>query len=196
MTPIGLSCARAVLAGGVLLLPWLAAADSQPQGGVGAKNLRASAHLDFRIVIPRMLALQVDARAAPAIAGPTAGPASVNPASARSAAANPAATPVANPAAANPAAANPAAANPAAAYPAADATAATSATVDADDPAQSVTVYGNGRTIALGATAADDSPSGLILSAAARKAIAQDAVCAPAPVVGAVRGIVCTASSP
>ena len=60
MTPIGLSRARAALAGGVLLLPWLAAADSQPQGGVGAKTLRASAHVDFRIVIPRMLALQVD----------------------------------------------------------------------------------------------------------------------------------------
>jgi hypothetical protein len=139
MTPLGLSCARAVLAGGVLLLPWLAAADSQPQGGVGAKNLRASAHLDFRIVIPRMLALQVDARAAPAAAGPT----SASPGS-----------------------------------------------------PQTVAVYGNGRTIALGATSADDSPSGLILSAAARKAITQDAVCAPAPARGIVRGIVCTASSP
>jgi hypothetical protein len=139
MTPLGLSCARAVLAGGVLLLPWLAAADSQPQGGVGAKNLRASAHLDFRIVIPRMLALQVDARAAPAAAGST----SASPGS-----------------------------------------------------PQTVAVYGNGRTIALGATSADDSPSGLILSAAARKAITQDAVCAPAPARGIVRGIVCTASSP
>jgi hypothetical protein len=143
MTPLGLSCARAVLAGGVLLLPWLAAADSQPQGGVGAKNLRASAHLDFRIVIPRMLALQVDARAAPAAAGPTAGLTSASPGS-----------------------------------------------------PQTVAVYGNGRTIALGATSADDSPSGLILSAAARKAITQDAVCAPAPARGIVRGIVCTASSP
>jgi hypothetical protein len=143
MTPLGLSCARAVLAGGVLLLPWLAAADSQPQGGVGAKNLRASAHLDFRIVIPRMLALQVDARAAPAAAGSTAGPTSASPGS-----------------------------------------------------PQTVAVYGNGRTIALGATSADDSPSGLILSAAARKAITQDAVCAPAPARGIVRGIVCTASSP
>jgi hypothetical protein len=139
MTPLGLYCARAVLAGGVLLLPWLAAADSQPQGGVGAKNLRASAHLDFRIVIPRMLALQVDARAAPSASGPT----SASPGS-----------------------------------------------------PQTVAVYGNGRTIALGATSADDSPSGLILSAAARKAIAQDAVCAPAPASGIVRGIVCTASSP
>jgi hypothetical protein len=139
MTPTGLSRARAVFAAGVLLLPWLAAADSQPQGGLGAKTtLRASAHLDFRIVIPRMLALRVDgAHLAPAAANATAA-----------------------------------------------------------SPPQTVAVYGNGRTIALGASAADDSPSGLILSAAARKAIAQDAVCAPAPVRGTVRNIVCTASSP
>ena len=177
MTPIGLSRARTILAGGVLLLPWLAAADSQPQGGVGAKNLRASAHLDFRIVIPRMLALQVDARAAPAAAGAT-----VSPATARSAAAHPAA-------------ADPAAATPVA-NPAADPTAAPFPSVDADDAPQTVAVYGNGRTIALGATAADDSPNGLILNAAARKAIAQDAVCAPSLVHGTVRSIVCTASSP
>jgi hypothetical protein len=185
MTPIGLSCARAVLAGGVFLLPWLAAADSQPQGGLGAKNLRASAHLDFRIVIPRMLALQVDsAHIAPALAG--------------SAAASPATTSatIARSASASPATANPATANPAAIYPAAKVTAAAPPTVDADDPPQTVAVYGNGRTIALGATSADDSPSGLILSAAARKAITQDAVCAPAPARGIVRGIVCTASSP
>ena len=136
MTRIGLSRARAALAGGVLLLPWLAVADSQPQSGVGTKTLRASAHLDFRIIIPRMLALQVEgARITPA-ANPPAG------------------------------------------------------------TSQTVAVYGNGRTIALGATTADESRSGLILSAAARKAIAEDAVCAPAPVRGAVRAIVCTASSP
>jgi hypothetical protein len=166
MTPTGLSRARAVFAGGVLLLPWLAAADSQPQGGLGAKTtLRASAHLDFRIVIPRMLALRVDgAHLAPAPANATA--------------------------------ASPTAANPAAGRSAADAAAAISPTTDASEPPQTVAVYGNGRTIALGATAADDSPSGLILSAAARKAIAQDAVCAPAPVRGTVRSIVCTASSP
>jgi len=132
MTPIGLSRARAALAGGVLLLPWLAAADSQPQGGVAAKTLRASAHVDFRIVIPRMLALQVDVAHA----------------------------------------------------------------AEATGAAQTVAVYGNGRTIALGATAADNARSGLILSAAARKAIAQDAVCAPSPVRRNNRGIVCTASSP
>jgi hypothetical protein len=185
MTPIGLSCARAVLAGGVFLLPWLAAADSQPQGGLGAKNLRASAHLDFRIVIPRMLALQVDsAHIAPALTGSAAAsPATTSPAIARSPSPSP-----------SPATANPAAANPAATYPAADVTAAAPPTLDADDPPQTVAVYGNGRTIALGATAGDDSPSGLILSAAARKAIAEDAVCAPAR--GSVRGIVCTASSP
>jgi hypothetical protein len=143
MTPIGLFRVRAALAGGVLLLPWLAAADSQPQGGVGAKALRANAHLDFRIIIPRMLALQVD--------GAHVAPAAIK----VSAAANSAA-----------------------------------------GPPQTVAVYGNGRTTALGATAADDSQGGLILSAAARKAIAEDAVCAPAPVQGTVRGIVCTASSP
>jgi hypothetical protein len=195
MTPIGLSCARAVLAGGVFLLPWLAAADSQPQGGLGAKNLRASAHLDFRIVIPRMLALQVDsAHIAPALTGSAAAsPATTSPAIARSPSPSPSPA-TANPAAANPAATYPAAIYPAAIYPAADVTAAAPPTLDADDPPQTVAVYGNGRTIALGATAGDDSPSGLILSAAARKAIAEDAVCAPAR--GSVRGIVCTASSP
>jgi hypothetical protein len=151
LTPIGLSGARAALAGGVLLLPWLAAADSQPQGGLRATTLRASAHVDFRIIIPRMLALQVDgAHVARAAANASAG---------------------------------------------ANAPAATSPTAAAGGT-QTVAVYGNGRTIALGATTADDSRSGLILSAAARKAIAQDAECAPAPVKSTVRGIVCTASSP
>jgi hypothetical protein len=151
MTLIGLSGARAALAGGVLLLPWLAAADSQPQSGLKATTLRASAHLDFRIIIPRMLALQVNgAHVALADAG----------------------------------------------APVATSPAPNSPTADAAGLAQTVAVYGNGRTIALGATAADDSRSALILSAAARKAIAQDAVCAPAPVRGKARGIVCTASSP
>jgi soluble lytic murein transglycosylase-like protein len=160
MTPIGLSRARTLLAGGVLLLPWLAAADSQPQGGLGTKTLRASAHVDFRIIIPRMLALQVDTHAAPLAAAPLA---------AGSVAASPAV--------------------------ASSVTAGSGAARSADAP-QTVTVYGNGRTIALGATAEDDSPRGLILSAAARKAIAQDAVCAPAPARSTVDGIVCTASSP
>jgi hypothetical protein len=137
------------------LLPWLAAADSQPQGGVAAKTLRASAHVDFRIVIPRMLALQVDGAHA-------AAPAPTAPA-------------------------------PTATSPAAD---ALSPAADAAGPAQTVAVYGNGRTIALGATAADNARSGLILSAAARKGIAQDAVCAPTHVQSSPRAIVCTASSP
>ena len=168
MTPIGLSGARAALAGGVLLLPWLAAADSQPQGSLRATTLRATAHLDFRIIIPRMLALQVDGAHVAAAAG---APAGVR-----------APTGVSTPAVAN--------------APAAAGRAASSPTADAADSPQTVAVYGNGRTIALGATAADDSPSGLVLSAAARKAIAQDAVCAPAPVKSSVRAIVCTASSP
>jgi len=138
------------------LLPWLAAADSQPQGGLRAATLRASAHLDFRIVIPRMLALQVNGM-------------HVAPAAAHSPGA------------------------PAAAAPTAD---AALPPADTGAPAQTVAVYGNGRTIALGAIAADDSRSALVLSAAARKAIAQNAVCAPLPARGAARGIVCTASSP
>jgi hypothetical protein len=169
MTPIGLSSARAALAGGVLLLPWLAAADSQPQGGLRATTLRATAHLDFRIIIPRMLALQVNgAHVAAAASAPTR----------VSATTGVSAPPVAS------------------APAAAGGTVASSPAVDATDPPQTVAIYGNGRTIALGATAVDDAPSGLILSAAARKAIAQDAVCAPAPVKSSARGIVCTASSP
>jgi hypothetical protein len=51
--------ARAALAGGAaLLLPFLAAADSQLVGG-SASPLRATAHLDFKIVIPRVLSLDV-----------------------------------------------------------------------------------------------------------------------------------------
>jgi hypothetical protein len=136
LAPIGRAAARAALASGVLLLPWLAAADSQIEGAVGRAKLRATAHVDFRIVIPRVLALDVDGTAAPVSS--------------------------------------------------------------AAGPAQTVAIYGNSRTIALGATvrASDESRGGLVLSSAARKAIARAAVCAPSPSSGAGAGIVCTASMP
>ena len=146
VAPIGLSAARAALASGVLLLPWLAAADSQIQGGVGRSNLRGTAHVDFRIVIPRMLALDLEGAAATGVAAPGM------------------AAPVSSAAA----------------------------------PAQTVAVFANSRTIALGSTirTSDESRGGLVLSSAARKAIAQAAVCSPAPSRGAAAGIVCTASMP
>jgi hypothetical protein len=51
--------ARTALAGSAaLLLPFLAAADSQPASG-SAATLRASAHLDFKIIIPRVLSLDL-----------------------------------------------------------------------------------------------------------------------------------------
>jgi hypothetical protein len=141
VAPIGLSAARAALASGVLLLPWLAAADSQIQGGVGRSNLRGTAHVDFRIVIPRMLALDLEGVAATGMAAPVS---------------------------------------------------------SAAGPAQTVAVFANSRTIALGSTirTSDESRGGLVLSSAARKAIAQAAVCSPAPSRGAAAGIVCTASMP
>lgn len=135
VAPIGRPAARAVLASTVLLLPWLAAADSQIEGGAGRAALRASAHVDFKIVIPRMLALDVD--------------------------------------------------------PGGAASRVTAAGV-------TVAIYGNSRSIALGATGrvSDESRGALVLSSAARKAISQAALCAPAPSRGADHGIVCTASMP
>jgi hypothetical protein len=56
----GLRAARASLAScAALLLPLLAAADSQVQAGAGRETLRATAHLNFKIVIPRMLSLDL-----------------------------------------------------------------------------------------------------------------------------------------
>ena len=50
--------ARTALAGSAaLLLPFLAAADSQLASG--SATLRASAHLDFKIIIPRVLSLDL-----------------------------------------------------------------------------------------------------------------------------------------
>ena len=88
---------------------------------------------------------------------------------------------------------------------------------NATGPAQTVAIYGNSRSIALGATlrTSDQARDGLVLSSAARKTIAQAAVCAPASsraatVVSAAvtsaaatktgaapaGGIICTASMP
>jgi hypothetical protein len=47
-----------------ILLPLLAAADSSVQSGSGNKGLSASAHLDFKIIIPRVLSLNVDEQSA------------------------------------------------------------------------------------------------------------------------------------
>ena len=141
VAPIGFSVVRAALASGVLLWPWLAAADSQIQGGAGRSHLRGTAHVDFRIIIPRMLALDVDGLAVPGMATPAA---------------------------------------------------------SAAGPAQTVAVFGNSRTIALGSTirTSDEPRGGLVLYSAARRTIAQAAVCSPAPSRGAADGIVCTASMP
>jgi hypothetical protein len=107
----------------VLLLPLMAVAESHLQTGSGAA-LVATAHLNFKIVIPPVLSLQVG----------DSGP---------------------------------------------------------------VAIMSNGRTVALTATArapsANPAHRNVILSAAARKIIAQDAVCAASASAGPV---VCTASLP
>jgi hypothetical protein len=60
MTAKGLRTCRAALAGGAaLLLPFLAAADSQLARGAAHTTLEASAHLDFKIVIPRVLSMDI-----------------------------------------------------------------------------------------------------------------------------------------
>jgi hypothetical protein len=51
---------RAALAScAALLLPFFAAADSQVEGSSGRGALRATAHLDFKIVIPRVLSMDM-----------------------------------------------------------------------------------------------------------------------------------------
>ena len=42
-----------------LLLPLLAAADSQMQAGAAGKKFSATAHVDFKIIIPQVLSLDV-----------------------------------------------------------------------------------------------------------------------------------------
>jgi hypothetical protein len=58
------------LAAAALLLPWPAAPESTLQSGARTATVGATAHLDFRIVIPPVLALAV---------GPVSGPAGVAP---------------------------------------------------------------------------------------------------------------------
>jgi len=106
-----------------LLLPLMALAESHLQSGTGAA-LIATAHVNFKIVIPKVLSIQVG----------DSGP---------------------------------------------------------------VTVMSNGRTVALTATvrapSANPAHGNVILSAAARKVMAQDAVCAPS---GGASPVLCTASLP
>jgi hypothetical protein len=60
MTAKGLGPSRAALAGvAVLLLPFFASADSQPASGAASTTIRASAHLDFKIVIPAVLSMDM-----------------------------------------------------------------------------------------------------------------------------------------
>jgi hypothetical protein len=55
-----LRAARITLAGSAaMLLPFLAAADSQRQLGVTGESLRATAHVNFKIVIPTVLSLDL-----------------------------------------------------------------------------------------------------------------------------------------
>jgi hypothetical protein len=122
--------ARAVLAGGAaLLLPFLAAADSQLATGA-ASTLRATAHLDFKIVIPRVLSLDVPAE------------------------------------------------------------------LNGDLAAQTLAIYSNSRNVAFGSTsrASDTARGGLVLSAAARRVIAQNVSCGAG--ARASSTLICTASMP
>jgi hypothetical protein len=48
-----------VAAFAALLLPFLAAADSRVEGGAVRTTLEATAHLDFKIVIPRVLSMDM-----------------------------------------------------------------------------------------------------------------------------------------
>lgn len=60
MTDPGTRTPRATLAGcAALLLPLLAVADSQLVAGPARNALKASAHLDFKIVIPRVLSMDL-----------------------------------------------------------------------------------------------------------------------------------------
>ncbi|MGO9513411.1 MAG: hypothetical protein ACLP2F_07175 [Steroidobacteraceae bacterium] len=118
----GLHAARAVLGSAALLLPLLAETDSHLQPGAAGAALRATAHIDFKIVIPQVLYLDLDggtdrvagARGTDRIAG-----------------------------------------------------------------AQTVAIMSNSHNVTLAATVrtSDDARGNVILSAAARQIIAQDAAC-------------------
>jgi hypothetical protein len=143
LTSKGRRPSRAALAScAALFLPFLAAADSRVQGTAARATLEATAHLDFKIIIPRVLSMDM-----------------------------------------------------------------------ADGPdevrgAQTVAIYTNSHNATLAATipASDRARGNIILNSAARKIIAQNAVCAPGtPAAGtwvspAARRqndrVVCTASMP
>lgn len=128
-----------------LLLPFLAAADSHLQTGASGGALRATAHLDFKIIIPQVLSMDV-ANGEDRVAG-----------------------------------------------------------------AKTVAIFSNSRnvTLAASARASDQARGNVILSAAARKVIRQNAACTlaftrlAAPLQIAAAGaqadahrVVCTASMP
>lgn len=60
MTSKGFRTPRAAVAGcAALLLPLLAAADSRVESGPARSRLETQAHLDFKIVIPRVLSMDI-----------------------------------------------------------------------------------------------------------------------------------------
>jgi hypothetical protein len=131
----GLRAARPSLASAALLLPLLAAADSQVQTGAARATLRATAHLDFRIVIPRVLSLDL------------------------------------------------------------------ASGVESVRGAQTVAIFTNSHNVTLAATvhASDEARGNIILNAAARKVIAQNAACMPGlsrAAAASASGVICTASMP
>jgi hypothetical protein len=53
------SAVRGLIAGVVLLIPMMAVADSHIESGASTASLNATAHLNFKIVIPKVLYLNV-----------------------------------------------------------------------------------------------------------------------------------------
>jgi hypothetical protein len=66
----GRRAAAFALVGAALLVPWQVTAESSLQSGARTASAGATAHLDFRIVIPPVLALSIDNAAVPAGAAP------------------------------------------------------------------------------------------------------------------------------
>jgi hypothetical protein len=60
------------LVGATLLVPWQVTAESSLQSGPRTASVGATAHLDFKIVIPPVLALSIDSASVPAGAAPRA----------------------------------------------------------------------------------------------------------------------------
>jgi hypothetical protein len=127
---LSLPAARAaLLSAAALLLPFLAAADSHVATGAPRTALVATAHLDFKIIIPRVLSLNM-------LSG-----------------------------------------------------------VDRVPGATSVAIFTNSHNVTLAATlrASDEARGNVILNAAARKTIAQNASCT---LGSATSRVTCTASMP